>query len=54
MAYVLQSSVFIPLTLYIHDKQNKKKKRQSKVMVDIKALIFAKALSNYDGIQGDK
>ena len=27
MAYVLQSSVFIPLTLCIHDKQNKKKKR---------------------------
>ena len=30
MAHVLQASVFIPLTLYICDKQNKKRKDRAR------------------------
>ena len=30
MAYVLQAIVFIPLTLYIRDKQNKKRKDRAR------------------------
>ena len=55
MAYVLQAIVFIPLTLYIRDKQNKKGKDRARYSWVIKkTLIFAKDRSNYDGIHDDK
>ena len=39
MAHVLQASVFITLVKYVCDKQNKKRKIEQDIHVDIKALI---------------